>query len=93
VDRALPIVPAELLQLELLGHGLLVLGRRVVPTFALGALEGDDFARCCHGSVSARIENWELRIEKSASAALVPISQFSILNPQFNFKRGALDEI
>jgi hypothetical protein len=57
VDRALPIVPAELLELQLLGHRLFVLGGRVIPTFALGALESDDFARCGHFSDSVRIEN------------------------------------
>ena len=44
MDRALAIVTAELFQFELLRHGLLVLGRRVVPTFALGALQRDDFS-------------------------------------------------
>ena len=37
---------AELLQFQLLRHGLLVLRRRVVPTFALGTLKGDDFSAC-----------------------------------------------
>src|ERR1043166_542026 len=46
VNRVLPIVTAELLQLQLLRHRLLVLRRRVVPTFALGALERDDLSTC-----------------------------------------------
>ena len=46
VNRVLPIVTAELLQFQLLRHGLLVLRRRVVPTFALGTLEGDDLSAC-----------------------------------------------
>src|SRR4029077_18979328 len=49
VDRVLAIVTAELLQFQLLRHGLLVLRRRIVSTFALGALERDDFSACaCH---------------------------------------------
>src|SRR5438067_11483501 len=46
VNRVLPIVTAELPELQLLRHRLLVLRRRVVPTFALGTLEGDDFSAC-----------------------------------------------
>src|SRR2546430_2560512 len=46
VNRVLPIVTAELLELQLLRHRLLVLRRRIVPTFALGALERDDFSSC-----------------------------------------------
>jgi hypothetical protein len=57
MNRALPIVPAEFLQLELLGHGLFVLRRRVIPTLALGALEGDDLARCRHCPSPKEIEN------------------------------------
>jgi hypothetical protein len=49
MNGVLPLVPAELLQLELLGHGLLVFVGGVVLPFALGALEGDDFSACaCH---------------------------------------------
>ncbi len=49
VHRVLPIMTAELLHLELFRRRLLVLGRRIIPTFALGALEGDDFSSCaCH---------------------------------------------
>ena len=48
MNSPLPIVPAELLQLELLGRGLLVLRGGVVAPFALGALERDDLARCRH---------------------------------------------
>jgi hypothetical protein len=45
----LPIVTAELLQFQLFRHGLFVLRRRVVPAFALGTLERDDFSACaCH---------------------------------------------
>jgi hypothetical protein len=44
MDRALAIVTAELLEFQLLRHRLLVLRRRVVPTFALGALQRDDFS-------------------------------------------------
>ena len=40
----LPLMTAELLQFQLLRHGLLVLGRRVVPTLALAALQRDDFS-------------------------------------------------
>src|SRR5207237_3860153 len=58
VNRVLPIVTAELLELQLLRHRLLVLGRRVIPTFALGALKGDDFSACaCHWSTPLEIEN------------------------------------
>ena len=42
----LPVMTAELLQFQLLRHGLLVLRRRVVPTFALGTLKRDDFSAC-----------------------------------------------
>ena len=44
MQRVLAFVTAELLQLQLLRHGLLVLVRRVVPTLALGALQRDDFS-------------------------------------------------
>jgi hypothetical protein len=44
VQGVLAIVTAELLQFELLRHGLLVLVRRIVPTLALGALQRDDFS-------------------------------------------------
>jgi hypothetical protein len=57
MNSPLPIVPAELLQLELLGRGLLVLRGRVVAPFALGALERDDLALRCHGSSPTKIEN------------------------------------
>ena len=50
VHRVLAVVTAELAQLELLRHGLLVLGRRVVPALALGALQRDDLSSGpCHG--------------------------------------------
>jgi hypothetical protein len=39
-----PIMPAKLLELELLGHRLLVLRRGVIPPLALGALQRDDLA-------------------------------------------------
>src|SRR5437588_5918106 len=49
VHRVFALVTAELLQLELLRHRFLVLGRRVVSTLALGALERNDFSSCaCH---------------------------------------------
>jgi hypothetical protein len=48
MNRAFPIVTAELLQFQLLRHGLLVLRGRVIAPFALGALERDDLACCCH---------------------------------------------
>ena len=44
MNRVLAVVTAELLQLELLCRRFPVLGRRVIPTFALGALQGDDFS-------------------------------------------------
>src|SRR5436190_10185839 len=49
MNSPLPIVPAELLQLQLLGRGLLVLRGRVITPLALGALERDDLALRCHG--------------------------------------------
>jgi hypothetical protein len=44
VDGVLPLVTAKLLHFELLRHRAFVLGRRVIPTFALGALHRDDFS-------------------------------------------------
>ena len=44
MNRVLPFVTAELFQFQLLRHRLLVLVRRVIPTFALGALHRDDFS-------------------------------------------------
>src|ERR1041384_881086 len=44
MQRVLALVTAELLQFQLLRHGLLVLGRRVIPTLALAALQRDDFS-------------------------------------------------
>jgi len=46
MQRPFPLVTAKLLQLELFRHRLPVLGRRVIPTFALGALQRDDFSSC-----------------------------------------------
>jgi hypothetical protein len=46
VNRVLPLMTAELLELDLFRHGLLVLRGRVIAVLALGALEGDDFASC-----------------------------------------------
>jgi hypothetical protein len=43
MGRVLPAEAAVLRQLELLGIGLLVLRRRVVPTFAFGTREADVF--------------------------------------------------
>jgi hypothetical protein len=40
----LPAVRAELLHFQPFGGGFFVLGAGVVPVFALGALERDDFA-------------------------------------------------
>jgi hypothetical protein len=77
----LPVMAAEFLQLQLLGRGLLVLRRRVIPTLALGALEGDDLARCRHFAVSDRIEDEGLRIEDFAPRDVLN-PQFSIPNPQ-----------
>jgi hypothetical protein len=49
MGRVLPIVTAELLQFQLLRHGLLVLRGGVVPPLALGALKRDDLSSCaCH---------------------------------------------
>jgi hypothetical protein len=39
-----PVMPAKLLELEFLGHRLLVLRRAVIPPLALGALQRDDLA-------------------------------------------------
>ena len=93
VQRPLPIVPAELLQLQLFGRGLLVLRGGVVAPFALGALERDDLSGCCHWSDSVRkklrISNEELRIAVAAGAASILNSKFLILHSV----SGALDEI
>ena len=40
----LPAMRAELLKFQTLGSGLLVLGRRIIPVLALGALERNDIA-------------------------------------------------
>ncbi len=59
MNRVLALVTAEFLHFQLLRHGLLVLGRRVIPTFALSTLKGDDFSSCaCHG-VSRRLFSME----------------------------------
>ena len=63
MQRALPLVPTILLQLELLGHGFLVLGRRIVPTFALGALERDDFSSCARHDFSWMFVEPSMRFE------------------------------
>jgi hypothetical protein len=47
MDLVLAAMPAELLQFQPLGGGLLILGRRVVPVLALGALERNDVAGHC----------------------------------------------
>jgi hypothetical protein len=54
MNRPFPIEAAELLQFQLLGHRFPVLGRRIVPAFALGALKRDDFPSCaCHRYLQA----------------------------------------
>ena len=53
VQRVLALVTAELLQLQLLRHRFLVLGRRVIPTFALGALQRDDLSSLSRHDVSS----------------------------------------
>ena len=58
MNRVLAIVRAELLQLELLRHRLLVLVRRVVPTFALGALQRDDFSSLARHSSTPCVRLW-----------------------------------
>src|ERR1035441_5082573 len=47
VRLVLPAMPAELLQLQTLRGGLLVLRGRIIPVLALGALKGNDFASHC----------------------------------------------
>jgi hypothetical protein len=47
VGLVLPAVLAELLHLQTLGRGLLILGRRIVPVLAFRTLERDDVARHC----------------------------------------------
>ena len=43
--RMLPAAAAEFLQLQPLRHSLPVLGRRIIPLFALTALQRDDLSR------------------------------------------------
>jgi hypothetical protein len=45
VYLVLAAVAAELLHLQALGGGLLVLGGRIVPVLAFAALERDDISR------------------------------------------------
>ena len=45
VRLMLPAMPAKLLQFQALRGGFLVLGGRIVPVFALGALERDNLSR------------------------------------------------
>jgi hypothetical protein len=62
VNCPLPIVPAELLQFQLLGRGLFVLRGRVITPLALGALERDDLALRCHGLLHDSNDlNWSPR--------------------------------
>jgi hypothetical protein len=44
VVGVLPALATELREFQTLGRGLLVLGRRVVPVFALTALQCDDLS-------------------------------------------------
>src|SRR6185369_14294617 len=55
VRRVLPVVTTELLELQLLRHRLPVFRRRVVATFALGALQRDDFASCARHDVTPKL--------------------------------------
>jgi hypothetical protein len=55
VRGVLPVMTAELLQFQLFRHGLLVLRRRVIPTFALTALKGDDFSACARHDLLLRL--------------------------------------
>jgi len=47
VRRMLPATAAELLLLQPLGHRFAVLGRRIVPLFAITALHRDNFSGHC----------------------------------------------
>ena len=51
MDGVLPLVTAELLELDLLGHRLLVLGRRVVAVLTFAALKRDDLSTCARHSL------------------------------------------
>jgi hypothetical protein len=42
--RVLAADAAEFLQLQALGHRLPILGGRIVPLFAIAALQGNDFS-------------------------------------------------
>src|SRR5262249_10281184 len=63
MQRVLALMTAELLQLELLRHGLLVLVRRVIPTLALGALQHDDFSSLARHSLTSNLMEPSTRFE------------------------------
>jgi hypothetical protein len=55
--RVLAAALAKLAQLDSPGRSLLVLGGRVIPFFALAALQGDDFS---HGDSVPKISNLKI---------------------------------
>src|SRR5437763_9603195 len=61
MQRVLALMTAELLQFQLLRHRLLVLGRRIVPTLALAALQRDDFSSLARHCFLLRESFWSPR--------------------------------
>jgi hypothetical protein len=57
----LPATAAKLLLLQPLGHRFAVLGRRIVPLFAITALHRNNFSGHCSTPVS--MQNEELRMQ------------------------------
>jgi hypothetical protein len=62
----LPATAAELLLLQPLSHRFAVLGRRIVPLFAITALHRNNFSGHC--SLLIQLQNEEFRMQNSISS-------------------------
>ena len=70
--RMLSAAVAKLLKLQPLRHGLSILGGRIIPFFALTALQRNNFPRHKNNSYRLRTKNWKLIAGSSDPGLLFP---------------------
>jgi hypothetical protein len=76
----LPATPAKLLLLQPFGRRLAVLGRRVVPLFAITALQRNNFSGHC--SLLISMQNEELRIRSAFHSAFIILTSAFLITSQ-----------
>ena len=101
VRRMLPAPFAELLELKTSGRGLLVLGRRVVPLFAVAALKCDYFSHDITLFARLEISNLKFQIANSSywmislivpAPTVLPPSRIANRSP-FSIATGVISSI